>query len=78
MKVTWVGHSCFFLQPARHRLLIDPGEFSAPADAAPLDQLACDFALLAHGHDDHSGLCPRPRNPRPQGVPLTPGESFEI
>ncbi|MEN9661069.1 MAG: Beta-lactamase superfamily domain [Verrucomicrobiota bacterium] len=56
MKVTWGGHSCIFLQPARHRLLIDPGEFSAPADAAPLDQLTCDFALLAHGHDDHSGL----------------------
>jgi L-ascorbate metabolism protein UlaG (beta-lactamase superfamily) len=55
MKITYVGHSCFLLQTARHRLLIDPGEYCAPADAPPLAELACDFVLLSHGHDDHSG-----------------------
>jgi L-ascorbate metabolism protein UlaG (beta-lactamase superfamily) len=55
MKITYVGHSCFLLETARHRLLIDPGEYAAPADAPTTEALACDYILLSHGHDDHSG-----------------------
>lgn len=55
MKITYVGHSCFLIQTARHRLLLDPGDFTAPGKATPVDQLACDFVLVSHGHDDHSG-----------------------
>ena len=55
MKLTYLGHSSFLVETARHRLLLDPGDFTSPEKATPIAQLSCDFVLLSHGHDDHSG-----------------------
>lgn len=53
MKLTYWGHSCFLVETATHRLVIDP----FLSDAAPVKagDVACDYILLSHGHDDHVG-----------------------
>lgn len=53
MKLTWFGHSCFLLETATHRVIIDPfldGNPSSPVKAA---DLSVDFILLSHAHMDH-------------------------
>jgi L-ascorbate metabolism protein UlaG (beta-lactamase superfamily) len=55
MKITYLGHSCFFVETTKARLVIDPfltGNPKAPVKAADLQ---CDFILVSHGHEDHSG-----------------------
>ena len=54
MRLTYFGHSCFFLETAKARLLLDPfltGNPVAPVKAA---DMACDYLLVSHGHEDHS------------------------
>jgi L-ascorbate metabolism protein UlaG (beta-lactamase superfamily) len=54
MRLTYLGHSCFLVETAQARLLIDPflrENPRAPRDAA---EVACDYILLTHGHDDHT------------------------
>lgn len=53
VKITWLGHSCFAVESAGHRLLIDP--FLNDNDKAPIkaDAAEADFILLTHGHFDH-------------------------
>ncbi len=55
MKVTYYGHSAFLVQTARHRLLIDPFFTGNPSAAISADDAKCDFILLSHGHEDHTG-----------------------
>jgi L-ascorbate metabolism protein UlaG (beta-lactamase superfamily) len=55
MKLTYLSHSCVLLETGSHRVLFDPfltGNPLAPVQAA---DVACDFILLTHGHDDHVG-----------------------
>jgi L-ascorbate metabolism protein UlaG (beta-lactamase superfamily) len=55
MKITFYGHSCFLVETAGHRLLIDPfltGNGDAPLAAA---DVRCDHVLVTHGHEDHTG-----------------------
>jgi L-ascorbate metabolism protein UlaG (beta-lactamase superfamily) len=55
MKLTYLGHSCFLVETAKARLIIDPfltGNPSAPLKASDIQ---CDYVLLSHGHDDHTG-----------------------
>lgn len=55
MRVTYYGHSCFLVETARARLLLDPfltGNPLAPVRAADVQ---CDHVLVSHGHEDHSG-----------------------
>lgn len=55
MRVTYYGHSCFLVETTKARLLIDPfltGNPHAPIRAADVN---CDFLLVSHGHEDHSG-----------------------
>jgi len=60
-----VTGSCFLLQSARCRFLVDCGMFQRLAaverNAGPLafDPRELDFVLLTHAHVDHSGLLPR-------------------
>lgn len=48
MKITWLGHSCVFLEGSRN-VLVDPftGRF-------PLSRNA-DLVAVTHGHEDHMG-----------------------
>ncbi|MBI1384978.1 MAG: metal-dependent hydrolase [Rhizobiales bacterium] len=60
MRITWYGHSCFKLETADDRLLIDPFLTGNPtAEAAGVASEAASagvtHVLLTHGHDDHVG-----------------------
>ena len=55
MKLTYHGHSTFLLETAKARVLIDPYFNDNPAAVAKAADIACDFILLSHGHEDHSG-----------------------
>lgn len=55
MKLTYWSHSCFLVETASHRLVLDPfltGNEFAPVKA---EDVECDFILLTHGHPDHVG-----------------------
>ena len=54
MKITYYGHSCFLVETATARLILDP--FLTGNSAAPLAvaDVRCDYILLSHGHEDHS------------------------
>ncbi len=53
VKITWLGHSCFLLESAGNRLLVDP--YLNDSATAPLkaDEVEANFILLTHGHFDH-------------------------
>jgi L-ascorbate metabolism protein UlaG (beta-lactamase superfamily) len=55
MKITYHGHSCFLVETAGARLLIDP--FLSGNDLADIRaaDAKCDYVLLSHGHEDHTG-----------------------
>ena len=55
MKITYHGHSCFLVETAGARLVIDPfltGNSQAGILAA---DVKCDYVLISHGHEDHTG-----------------------
>jgi L-ascorbate metabolism protein UlaG (beta-lactamase superfamily) len=55
MRLTFLGHSGVLIETDKARLLIDPfltGNPDAPFSASAA---RCDYILLSHGHDDHSG-----------------------
>jgi L-ascorbate metabolism protein UlaG (beta-lactamase superfamily) len=54
MKITFLGHSCFLVETAKARLLIDPYLTDNPLAAATPDAVRCDYVILSHGHEDHS------------------------
>lgn len=54
MKVNYFGHSCFLLQVAGKKILIDP--FISPNELAHnihVNKIECDYILVSHGHADH-------------------------
>ncbi|HEY4302359.1 MAG TPA: metal-dependent hydrolase [Candidatus Didemnitutus sp.] len=54
MRVTYYGHSCFLIEAAGARLLIDPYLTGNPQAAIAADDVRCDAILLSHGHEDHT------------------------
>lgn len=54
MRLTFFGHSCFFAETATARLLIDPYLTENEASSIKAGDVACDFILISHGHEDHS------------------------
>lgn len=58
MKITYLGHSCLFVEEGDHRLIIDPFLTGNETAAAAAGEIECDFVLLTHGHDDHVGDTP--------------------
>lgn len=54
-KLTWYGHAAIGLETGGYHLLIDPFLTGNPKAAASPAQLAADFILISHGHDDHVG-----------------------
>lgn len=55
MRIRYLSHSCFFVETQGHRLLIDPFLTGNPLATVSADSIDCDFILLSHGHDDHTG-----------------------
>lgn len=55
MKITYYGHSCFLVETRQHRLIIDPFLTDNPNAPLKADEVRCDFILLSHGHEDHTG-----------------------
>ena len=53
MKLTWFGHSCFLLETATHRVIIDPFLDANPSSPVKAADLRVDFILLSHAHMDH-------------------------
>jgi len=54
MELTWHGHSTWHVDVDGTSLLIDPFFGNPKTDLEPED-VAPDFVLLTHGHDDHVG-----------------------
>ena len=55
MRLTYYSHSCFLLETAGHRLIIDPFLTGNPLAPVKAGEVRCDFVLCSHGHDDHTG-----------------------
>lgn len=55
MRVTYLGHSCFFVETSRARLIIDPFLTGNPTATRAAADIACDYILVSHGHEDHTG-----------------------
>jgi len=55
MRLTYHGHSCFTVETAGARLIIDPFITGNPAARVTADEIACDYILISHGHEDHTG-----------------------
>jgi len=55
MRISYLSHSCFLIETTTHRLLIDPFLTGNPLAKTRADEIECDFILLSHGHEDHTG-----------------------
>src|SRR5690625_4545242 len=55
MKLTYLGHSCIFIESGEHRIIIDPFLTGNETASAKASGIKCDFILLTNGHDDHIG-----------------------
>jgi L-ascorbate metabolism protein UlaG (beta-lactamase superfamily) len=55
MRLTFLGHSCFLVETAQARLIIDPFLNDNPAAKIKAADVKCDYVLVSHGHEDHSG-----------------------
>jgi L-ascorbate metabolism protein UlaG (beta-lactamase superfamily) len=54
MKVTFLGHACFFVEVDQTKLLFDP--YISPnrlAQAVDIDAIKPHYILISHGHYDH-------------------------
>ncbi len=55
VKLTWLGHSTFWVLIDDHAVVIDPFLTGNPLGAAAADDLDPELILLSHAHGDHSG-----------------------
>ena len=52
MNITWLGHSCFVVESAGWRVVLDPYY----VETYPALHIEADEALCSHGHRDHTFL----------------------
>lgn len=55
MKITYYSHSCFLIETASARLLVDPFLTDNPKATIKAGDVRCDYILVSHGHEDHTG-----------------------
>ena len=55
MKITYLAHSCFLVEAAKARLIIDPYLTGSPLAPLKASDVTADFILCSHGHEDHTG-----------------------
>ncbi|HVW19991.1 MAG TPA: metal-dependent hydrolase [Opitutaceae bacterium] len=53
MNLTYFGHSCFLLETAGVRLVLDPYLRENPHGSVDPARVPCRFVLCSHAHDDH-------------------------
>lgn len=49
----WLGHNCWLLETAGHKILVDPFLNDSPTAPIKADAVEADFVLVSHGHYDH-------------------------
>ncbi len=54
MKITYYGHSCFFIETDSARIIIDPFLTGNPLATMTAAEVKCDYVLITHGHEDHT------------------------
>ncbi len=54
MRLTYLGHSCFLVETAAARLLLDPYLTENPSASMAAVDVRCDYILISHGHEDHT------------------------
>jgi L-ascorbate metabolism protein UlaG (beta-lactamase superfamily) len=55
MQITFHGQSCFEIQEAGTKLIIDPFLKGNPLAKVQPEEIEVEYILLTHGHDDHVG-----------------------
>jgi len=53
MQLTYFGHSCFRLEIAGQRLVLDPWLAGNPHGSVDPASVPCEYVLCSHAHDDH-------------------------
>lgn len=54
MQITYFGHSCFLIEAAGKKIILDPFiSLNELAEDIDVNQIKVDFILLSHGHQDH-------------------------
>jgi len=55
MKITFLGHACFYIQIGETNILVDPFISGNPkASHIDVDSLKADYILITHAHFDHT------------------------
>lgn len=54
-KITFLGHSAFYMEGSKGRIVIDPFLSGNPVAKMKPQDLKVNFVLLTHGHGDHLG-----------------------
>ena len=52
-ELTWLGHGTWSIHTEGYEVLLDPFLDDNPACPVKSDQVAPDFILISHGHEDH-------------------------
>ncbi len=55
IRLTWYGQACFLIDTGDARLLIDPFITGNPMATIKPEDIAADYILVSHGHEDHLG-----------------------
>ena len=58
MKVTYLGHSAFWIEGDQTTILIDPFLSDNPKASAKPESFDPEYIFLTHGHSDHVGDAP--------------------
>lgn len=55
MKLTYLAHSCFLVETAKARIILDPFLTGNPLAPVKAGSIKVDYVICSHGHEDHTG-----------------------